>query len=473
MIFFSHNYISCRLRQIWLLLRQAIAGSDHDFTSGPIGRSVLLLAVPMMLEMFMESIFAVVDIFFVARLGADAVAAVGLTEAVITLVYALAIGLSMSTTAMVARRIGAKNPDGAAVVAGQALWVGFAIAAVVGVIGIVFASDILAFMGGSPTVVKDGSGYTMIMLGGSLTILFLFLLGAMFRGAGDASIAMRALWLANGLNIVLDPCLIFGLGPFPELGVTGAAVATNIGRGIGVVYALHCLFGRAGRIPMRIAHLRIVLSVLARLLRVSVGGVLQFLIATSSWVILMKIVSVYGSTAIAGYTIAIRTIDLTFLPAWGMSNAAATLVGQNLGAGDPERAERSVWVTVRYNVAFMISVAVVLIAFAEPILRLFIHDPEVVDYGVDCLRFVSYGYGFYAVGMVLEQSFNGAGDTVTPTWINLFCFWIVQIPLAYSLSQKLQLGPQGVFLAITVAESLIALVAVWVFRWGRWKLKAV
>ncbi|MDH3690840.1 MAG: MATE family efflux transporter [Gammaproteobacteria bacterium] len=461
------------MKQFWLLVRQAIAGGDHDFTSGPIGRSVLLLAIPMMLEMFMESIFAVVDIFFVARLGADAVAAVGLTEAVITLVYALAIGLSMSTTAMVARRVGAKNPEGAAVVSGQALWVGFVVALGVGVIGILFARDILVLIGASTTVVEDGSGYTAIMLGGSLTILFLFLLGAIFRGAGDANIAMRALWLANGINIVLDPCLIFGLGPFPEMGVTGAAIATNIGRGIGVCYGLHCLFGRAGRIPMDISHLRIVPSVLARLLRVSVGGVLQFLIATSSWVVLMKIVSVYGSTAIAGYTIAIRTIDLTILPAWGMSNAAATLVGQNLGAGDPDRAERSVWVTVRYNAAFMISVAVVLIIFAEPILRLFIEDPTVVEYGVDCLRFVSYGYGFYAVGMVLEQSFNGAGDTVTPTWINLFCFWIVQIPLAYSLAQKLQLGPQGVFLAITVAESLIALVAVWLFRRGRWKLKAV
>ena len=460
-------------RDFTALLRQSLSGQPYDFTTGPLRRSVVLLAVPMMLEMSMESVFAVADIFFVSALGADAVAAVGITEAVITLVYAVAIGLSMATTAMVARRIGEKNPVAAAHVAGQALWLGLIMAVIVGATGLRYAEDILSLMGAGSAVIEGGAGYTRILLGGSLTILMLFLINAVFRGAGDAGIAMRILWLANGINIVLDPCLIYGWGPFPELGVSGAAVATNIGRGIGVVYGVYCLQHQHGRLQLRLADLRPIPAVLTRLFRISLGGMLQFLVATSSWVVMMKIVAVYGSSAIAGYTIALRIIELTFLPAWGLGNAAATLVGQNLGAQKPDRAARAVWQTARYNFVFLVSVAVVFIAFAEPIVRLFSDEPAVVAYGIDCLRYVSYGYGFYAIGMIMVQAFNGAGDTNTPTWINLVCFWLLQMPLAYSLAQWYGLGPQGVFLAIMVAESSVAVIGVWLFRQGKWKLKAV
>lgn len=455
------------------LISDALAGKEHDYTSGSIRSAVLLLAIPMMLEMAMESIFAITDIFFVSGLGADAVATVGLTEAVITLLYAIAVGLSMSVTAMVSRRIGEKNPEGAAVVAGQTIWLGLFVAIVVGAIGIFFGEAILRFMGASDAVVEQGSSYTSIMLGGSITIVYLFLLNAIFRGAGDATVAMKSLWLANGINIILDPCLIYGIGPFPEMGLTGAAVATNIGRGIGVIYQLYHLFDGSTRVKVKLNHLRVVTKTLFKLLRLSIGGVGQFLIATASWVILMKIVAPFGSAAIAGYTIAIRVIDLTFLPAWGMSNAASTLVGQNLGAGKPDRAEKSVWKTTQYSTVFLVSVAIPFIIFAEQIVGIFSNDPIVIAYGSDCLRYISYGYGFFAMSMVLTQAFNGAGDTITPTIINLFCFWMLQIPLAYSLANILDIGPQGVFISITVAESLVAIIAYIVFRKGRWKMAKV
>lgn len=451
------------------LIGDALAGKEHDYTSGSIRRAVLLLAIPMMLEMAMESIFAITDIYFVSGLGADAVATVGLTEAVITLLYAVAVGLSMSVTAMVSRRIGEQDPEGAAVVAGQTIWIGLFVAIVVGSFGIAFGQEILRFMGASDAVIEQGSSYTSIMLGGSITIIYLFLFNAIFRGAGNAAIAMKSLWLANGINIILDPCLIYGIGPFPEMGVTGAAVATNIGRSIGVLYQLYHLFDGRARIKVHLHHLRIVSNTMFTLLRLSVGGVGQFLIATASWVILMKIVAPFGSAAIAGYTIAIRVIDLTFLPAWGMSNAASTLVGQNLGAGKPDRAEQSVWKTTQYSTGFLVCVAIPFIIFAEQIVSLFSSDPAVIEYGSDCLRYISYGYGFFAMSMVLTQAFNGAGDTITPTIINLFCFWMVQIPLAYSLATIFNIGPQGVFISITVAESLVAIIAYFVFRRGRWK----
>ncbi|MBN1238264.1 MAG: MATE family efflux transporter [Gammaproteobacteria bacterium] len=462
-----------RRRRAIALLRQAIAGEETDYTQGRVGRAVLLLAIPMMLEMAMESVFAVVDIFFVARLGAEAVAAVGLTEAMLTLLYAVAVGLSMAVTALVARRIGEKRADAAAVVAGQTLWVGIAVSVAVGVAGVLYARDLLVALGADAAVVESGTAYTAWMLGGCASIVLLFLLNAVFRGAGNAALAMRVLWLANGINIVLDPCLIFGWGPFPELGVAGAAIATNIGRGVGALYALYCLIGGNGVLRLRAAHVRIARGVLAGLLRVSAGGIAQFAIATSSYIVLMRIVSDYGSAAIAGYTIAIRIVMFTLLPAWGLSNAAATLVGQNLGAGQPQRAEDSVRSAARYNLMFLLAIAAVFIVFARPLVGIFSTEPDVLANGAACLRIISYGYGFYAVGMIAVQAFNGAGDTSTPTWVNLIFFWLLQLPLASWLAGGAGLGPRGVFWAIAISESLMAVAAVLLFRRGRWKRKVV
>lgn len=458
----------------WLAdVRVAVAGTEQDFTEGSVPRAITLLAVPMVLEMGMESVFGAVDVFFVSSLGPDAVAAVGVTEALLTILFAIAMGLSLSTTAMVARRIGEKDAEAAAQVAVQSIALGLAIALATGAAGALLAPRLLSAMGAPAAAIEAGAGYTAWMLGGNATILLLFLINAIFRGAGDAAIAMRALWLANLVNIVLDPCLIFGLGPFPELGVTGAAVATNIGRGTGVAYQLYRLSRADARVTVARRHLRLAPEVMWRLLRLSLGGVGQFLIATASWLGLVRILTPFGSAALAGYTIALRIIVVTILPSWGMSNAAATLVGQNLGAGKPERAERSVWLTGLYNMVFLALVAVVFIAFAEPLIRVFSREPEVVAVGADCLRLISYGYVFYAYGMVMVQAFNGAGDTVTPTWINLFCYWLFQIPLAWALARTAGLGPRGVFLAITIAESLIAVVGVLWFRKGRWKTRAV
>ncbi|TQV77501.1 MATE family efflux transporter [Aliikangiella marina] len=456
------------------LFKLALKGDNQrDFTKGSIGQAAFLLAVPMVLEMVMESIFAVTDIFFVSGLGANAVAVVGLTEAVITLLYAIAIGVSMAVTALVARRIGEHDIEGAQKVSSQTLLLGMVIALVIGTLGVSYSREILQLMGADPAVVDMGQGYTSVMLGGSITILYLFLINAIFRGAGDATIAMRSLWLANGINIVLDPLLIYGIGPFPEMGVTGAAVATNIGRGVGVLYQLYHLFGLSSRIQLNLSQLKLDISLCLNLVQVSIGGVFQFIIATASWIALVRIISTYGSAAVAGYTIAIRVIIFTILPAWGLSNAVATLVGQNLGAGNPERAERSVWAVAKYNVYFLVSVAIVFIAFAHSVIGIFSDDPVVIQYGVDCLRLISYGYGFFAIGMILVQAFNGAGDTFTPTKINFLCYWMVQIPMAYFLAKSLGFGPTGVFIAVTVAESLLAVVGYIVFKRGDWKLKTV
>jgi len=470
-----YQYRSARASwaRAWLVIRDALSGRVEDYTTGRIGRAVLLLAIPMVLEMAMESVFLIVDIFWVARLGADAVTAVGLTEAVLTLLYAVAIGLGMGTTALVARRIGEHDAESAAVVAAQTIWIGLSVAVVVGVTGVIFAADLLRLMGANGAVVGNGQHYTAIMLGGSAVILFLFLLSAIFRGAGDAVVAMRALWVANGINLVLDPCLIFGLGPLPEMGVSGAAVATTIGRGIGVVCLFYWLASGRWRVRLSLANCRLDLKVLLRLLRVSIGGVFQFLIATTSYLFLMRIIALYGSTAIAGFTIAIRMFMFTFLPAWGLGNAAATLVGQNLGAGQPERAEISVWRAAKYNGGFLVGVSLVFILFAESLVGVFTSDATVIAYGSDCLRFISFTYGFYGVGMVVVQAFNGAGDTDTPTWINFLCLWLVQIPLSYVLAESLMFGPRGLYVAIAVAETVLALVAIWAFRRGRWKQRVV
>ena len=460
-------------RRGFALLRESLAGEQHDYTQGRIGRAVLLLAIPMMLEMAMESVFAVVDIFWVAGLGAGAVAAVGLTEAVLTLLYAVALGLGMAVTALVSRRIGAHDRQGAADVAGQAIWISLGTAALVASIGVPLAPAILQFMGAEPDVIAGGTGYTTLMFGGSITILLLFLLNAVLRGAGDAAFAMRVLWLANGINIVLGPCFIYGVGPFPQLGVLGAAVATNIGRGIGVLFALYWLTNGRARVVLRLPHLRLKLDVLLSVLKISAGGVLQFVIATSSYMGLMLVISGYGSAAIAGYTIAMRIMMFMFLPAWGLSSAAATLVGQNLGARAPERAERSVWVATKYNTFFLTVVAIVLVVFPATLVGIFTTDPDVLGYGASCLRLIGLGFPLYAVGMTMVQAFNGAGDTSTPTWLNLLCFWLLQLPLAYVLARSVDLGPTGVFVAAAIAESLLSVAAWIVFRRGSWKLKVV
>jgi putative MATE family efflux protein len=455
--------------RFWALVREAVAGSHRDFTQESLGRAILLLAVPMVLEMIMESVFAVVDIFWVSRLGSDAVATVGLTETMLTIVYSLAMGLSMGATAVVARRTGEKDREGAARAGVQAIAMGVLLAAVVGVLGAIFAPQLLALMGASQAVLTVGSGYTRVMLGGSVTILLLFLINAVFRGAGDAALAMRTLWLANGINIVLAPFLVFGWGPFPQLGVTGAAVATTIGRGTGVVYAFVTLVRGRGRLVVSRRHLRLDLEAALTILRVARSGVVQILIGTASWVGLVRVLSGFGSAALAGYTIAIRVVLFALLPSWGMANAAATLVGQNLGAGRPDRAEQAVWRAAFYNLIFLGSVGLLFILLGEAIVGLFTSDPVVAGYGSNCLRIVAAGFFLYAYGMVVGAAFNGAGDTRTPTLINLFCFWALEIPLAFALAHPLGMGPTGVFIAITVAFSAVAVVSVRQFRRGRWK----
>lgn len=456
------------------LFKQALRGDQpQDLTQGSIGQAAFLLSVPMVLEMMMESIFAVTDIFFVSALGPEAISVVGLTEAVMTLLYALAIGLGMAVTATVARRVGAKDIAGANQVASQTIWLGLGVALAVGIPGSIFAIDILHLMGASKNVAAMGEGYIAVMLGGCVSIVFLFLLNAIFRGAGDAKIAMKSLWLASGINIVLDPILIFGWGPFPEMGLTGAAVATTIGRSIGVCYQLYHLFSVSGKLQLFITSMLVNVNVMVGILKLSVGGILQFLIATASWVFLVRIVSHFGSDAVAGYTIAIRIVMFTLLPAWGLSNAAATLVGQNLGANQLARAEQSVWTITKYNLSFMLTIAIFLYVFSLPMVRFFSQDPLVIWYASECLGIVAYGYAFYAIGMSLVQAFNGAGDTMTPTVINFISYWAIQIPFAYFLAIDLEMGPKGVFYAIPLASVLIAIFSFALFKKGRWKTKQI
>jgi putative MATE family efflux protein len=452
-------------RDIWGALREAVRGSDRDYTVGPIGRSVLLLAVPMVLETAMESIFAVVDVFFVSRLGAAAVATVGLTESLLTLVETVAIGLSIGVTALVARRIGERDREGAARTAVQAVALGVIVAVVLGVLGGRYAPGLLRVMGASSQVVSEGVGYTQIMLAGNGSLLLLFLINAIFRGAGDAAIAMRVLWIANGINILLDPALIFGIGPFPELGVAGAAIATNIGRGSAVLLQLYLLFRSAGRVRVLREHVKVNLRVMWQLVRLSGTGTFQTFVVVASWIGLTRLLAEFGSEVLAGYTIGIRVIIFAILPSWGMSNAAATMVGQALGAGKPERAERAVWLAGFYNMLFLGTVGAAFMLLAPEIVGAFTAEPGPAR--------LSAGFLFYAYGMVLTQSFNGAGDAWTPTVINLFCFWLFELPVAFVLAYMLDLGPQGVFLAMTLSFSLLAVVSAVVFRKGKWKRKQV
>jgi putative MATE family efflux protein len=473
MTYDNHDKPQSALRRARAFIREAISDNENDFTVGPINRALGLLAIPMMLEMAMEAVFAVVDIAFVSRLGTNAIAAVGLTEALITILYAVAIGLGMGVTAMISRRIGARDPVAAAYVMGQAIWVGGVLAAIIGTIGVVFAVDLLRIMGASEGVIAEGKGFTAMLLGGNASILYLFLLNAGFRGAGDAPVALRSLTLANGLNILLDPCFIFGLGPFPELGVTGAAVATTIGRGVGVAYLVWYLFASRGRLEFGLRNLAIAPDLILRMIRISIGGIGQFLIATSSWIAIIRVIAIYGSAPIAAYTIAIRLIEFVFLPAWGLGNAAATLVGQNLGAARPDRAEKSVWTAARYNAIFMTALGFSFVAFAPQMVSLFTDDPEIRRYGINCLRILGIGYPMYAVGMIIIQALNGAGDTRTPSFLNFIAFWLIQIPLAYWLATAAGLGPNGVFLAIVSSESALTVLGVLVFRRGNWRTQEV
>ncbi len=447
----------------------AITGKETEFTTGSIRKAIFMLSIPMILEMMMESIFAIVDIAYVSRVSVNAVATIGLTESVITLVYAIAIGLSMAATAVVARRVGEKDLKGAREAAMQAILFGIAVALSIGVIGFLYSKEILALMGGQPDLIAEGYGYTKLLIGGNITIVLLFLINAIFRGAGDASVAMWTLVLSNGLNIILDPIFIFGWGPVPEFGVMGAAIATNIGRGTAVIFQLGILFFGWSRIKLTVSDIVLRIGVMLNLIKVSLGGIAQFLIGTSSWVFLMRLMSEFGSEVLAGYTIAIRVMMFTFMPAWGMSNAAATLVGQNLGAKQPERAEKSVWITGKYNAFFMLAVSLVYLFFATEIIGLFTDTASVITNGALCLQVVAAGYIFYAYGMVVSQAFNGAGDTRTPTKINFIAFWLFQLPFAYLAAMTFELGALGVFLAITLAEVMLSLIAIIWFRKGYWK----
>jgi putative MATE family efflux protein len=458
---------------LWSSLVEAVRGSHQDYTSANLNRAILLLAVPMVLEMVLESLFAVVDVAWVGRLGANAVATVGLTESVLSIVFAVGMGLSLSTTAMVARRIGEKDPEGAAVAAVQAIILGLIVSLAIGLPCGIYAPQILRLMGASPQIVAVGSGYTRICLGGSCAVLLLFLNNAIFRGAGDAAIAMRLLWVSNIINLILDPCLIFGIGPFPRLSVTGAALATFTGRSIGVGYQFYRLLKGTERIRILARQIRVQFDVLWRLVRVSLTGILQFAIAHTSWIGLVRIISIFGAAALAGYTIAIRIVIFAILPSWGLSNAAATLVGQNLGAGKPDRAEAAVWRTGFYNMLFLGGVGIFFIVFATPVVRLFISDPAVVPLGAACLRIISCGNIGYAYGMVMLQAFNGAGDTITPTIVNFFGFWLLEIPLAYWLSIPMHMKSNGAFWAIVVAEGAIAGASAILFSRGRWKKQKI
>ncbi len=457
------------LKKFITLFGQALRGKQQDFTSGSIRRAVFMLSVPMILEMMMESIFALVDAYFVSSISANAIATVGLTESVLTLVYAVAIGLSMGATAIVARRTGEKDIEGASQAAVQVIFLGVAVAAIISVIGILYPKEILQLMGGEADLIAEGYGYTQVLLGGNVTVMLLFLINAVFRGAGDASVAMKVLILSNALNIILDPMFIFGFGPIPEFGVQGAAIATTIGRGVAVVFQLLILFFGWSKIKVGFKDLVLRAAVMMNLVKVSLGGIGQFIIGTSSWVFLMRIMAEFGSEVLAGYTIAIRVLMFTLMPSWGMSNAAATLVGQNLGAQKPERAAQSVWKTGKYNAIFMLGVSVFYLIFAEGILKLFSQETEVITYGALSLRIIAAGYVAYAYGMVVIQAFNGAGDTKTPTIINFFCFWLFQLPFAYLAAIWADWGVTGVLMAITLAEVLIAIIGILWFKKGKWK----
>ena len=460
-------------KELWRDIKEAISGTERDFTETSLGKAILILAIPMVLEMIMESIFAVVDIFFVSKLGADAIATVGITEAVMTIIYAVGSGLAVGTTALVSRRIGEKKKSEAGVTAFQAILVGVIVSLLIAIPGIVFAKPFLRIMNGSEKMVEEYYLFPAILFGGNVVIMLLFIINAVFRSSGDAAISLRVLWLANIINIILDPLLIFGYGPFPELGLKGAAIATTTGRGIAVLYQFYLLSSGKYRIKLFVSSLKVKIKVIVDLLKISGGGIMQNLIATSSWILLMRIITITGPEAVAGYTIAIRIIVFPILLAWGLSNAASTLVGQNLGANQPDNAEKSVWITGYVNMTFMALMGAILAIFPDFWISLFISDEIIVKNGIIALRIISFGFLFYALGMVLMQGFNGSGDTMTPTRINFVSFWLIEIPLAYVLAVTFNLGLTGACIAIVIAESILTVISLIVFKKRKWKLKKV
>ncbi|MFY0598364.1 MAG: MATE family efflux transporter [Cyclobacteriaceae bacterium] len=456
-------------KDIIKLFIQALKGSEDNFTSGSINRAIFLLSIPMIAEMSLEAVFAVVDMFWVSKISTNAVATVGYTESMMMIVYSVAVGMSMAATAVVARRVGEGNLDKASSAGFQSIFLGVLVSAILGIFGFFQAEELLSLLGASQEVIEEGVGFTKIMFLGNLPILLLFLINAVFRGAGDASIAMKALFISNGLNIILDPLLIFGLGPVPAMGIEGAAIATTIGRSIGVAFQVYHLLNGSSKIKLLARHVVIRVKTVFELVKISASGIGQFLIETASWIFLMALISQFGTESVAGYQIAFRVIVFTILPAWGMSNAAATLVGQNLGAAQPERAETSVWRTARYSMIFLGSISVIFYLAARPIIMIFSQDPAVIEVGVSALRIICFGYVFFAYGMVISQAFNGAGDTKTPLWVNLIVFWAIQIPLAYLLSSYLDWGASGVFFTIAFCHSLQALICIVLFKRGKWK----
>jgi len=454
---------------LWNLFRLGLSGGEANILSGDINRAIILLAIPMTLEMLMESLFAVVDIFFVSRISVNAIAVVGLTESMLTITYSLGFGVAMGTTAMVARRVGERDTNGASVSAVQAIYLGVIASIPIMAAGIFFAEDLLSLMGATEDVIIEGAGYTKLIFGSNLIIILLFLINGIFRGAGDAALAMRALWISNGINIILDPMLILGIGPFPEMGIEGAATATIIGRSTGICYQVYHLYKGKGIIKIHKENWGFKINVVVRLIKLSAGVTAQFIIASASWIFLMRVISTFGSTALAGYTVAIRVFMFTILPAWGISNAAATMVGQNLGAKQPDRAEKAVWRTGYYNVVFMGFVMIIFLLFSYNIAAFFAKEKEVIENAAQCLNIIALGYLFYAFGMVLVQSFNGAGDTRTPTIMNFFIFWMMQIPLAYLLAITFSLNSAGVYWAIVISESTFTVVGYFLFKRGRWK----
>jgi len=457
------------INALWQELKDAIRGSEADYTEIKIGKAIFLLAVPMILELIMESTFAVVDIFFVGKLGPSAVATIGLTETYLFLLYSIGMGLSMAVTAIVARRIGEKEKEKAGISAVQSILLALLISLPFSIAGIFYSKELLALMGADEWVLEHGYSYMQWLLGGNVVIMLLFIINAIFRGAGDAAIAMRVLWIANGINMLLDPLLIFGWGPFPQLGIEGAAIATNIGRGIGVLTQLWFLFKGVKHIKIFRSQIYLHWKTIVAIIKTSLGGIGQMIIAMTSWIFIMRILAEFGSEVIAGTTIAMRIMMFTMMPAWGMSNAVATLVGQNLGAKKPERAERSVWITGIWNMVFLIGVAVVYFVASESLVGIFTDDLKVISVGAMWLRIVSYSYFVYGWWMVSSQAFNGAGDTITPTKINFVFFWLIEIPLSYFMAKTLDMGYSGVFWAIFIAETSVGLFTLWLFTRGKWK----
>ena len=457
------------MQKIFKTIVDAIRGVEMDYTQGSVNKAIVLLSIPMIIEMLGEGLFAIVDAYFVSQVGNEAFATVVLTETVATILYSLAIGISIAATAMVARRIGEKNKEGANRAAAQAIILAGGISIIISIIGIFFADEILAMMGAEPAVIEVGRTYTQILLGGNIVIMLLFILNGIFRGAGDASMAMRSLWVANIINIILDPLLIFGIGIFPEMGVTGAAIATTIGRGIGVSFQLYILFKGNRIIKLNLSYFKPNLDILKKISDVAITGTGQFIISSASWIFLMRLIAEFGTDAVNGYGLAIRIIIFTILPAWGIANAAATLMGQNLGAKQPDRAEISVMRSAYFNVGFMFLVSLVYFFGAIPLISIFNDQPTVIEIGAEALRVFAIGYIFFGFGMVINQAFGGAGDTRTPTLINFLTFWVLQIPLAYFLTKQADWGVSGVYWAVVISETFLAVFSFWIFKKGRWK----